>query len=524
MAGIFVVSRPTGLRQSAPRETPFGPFDGSADPARPTDERARRLDKTWLTPPEGGWSWGGSLLLLGLLLQPYLLVLVVDLPLRQKVGTAGVMSFFLINISIFACAVILKYDWRISRRASTGWLAAALAFIAVQNIPFALLGITGSAYTDYAVSIGITQIPVALVLLVLTVMATSPGRAPLRNPLPVGVGLGVVAGATRLLLVHNDLDPTLDLSSAWRSVLVAADVVIIAAVVVRLLRSPVFPPWVRGRVAVLVLCLMVAKMLHEGRQPSAPSPLAIVIGSIGAVVLCGTAVAMFRQTLADNSRRLVSLAHRAATAEANVRHGKEKMHELHATIAGVAQASRLLIQIDTPLGPRRDRLERMLDSEMARLERMLSERGTQPVTAVALDEVLQPLVDSQRTLGSRVVYEPSAHRVLGRFDDIAEAVHILLHNAARHAPGAPAQVSTVRSGDTVEIRVADQGPGVPAEMRDSLFQWGTRRPGSPGQGIGLQLARRLVLEQDGNLRLETHDEHPGAVFVITLPAAPEEQW
>lgn len=524
MAGIFVVSRPTGLRQSAPRETPFGPFDGSADPARPTDERARRFDKTWLTPPDGGWSWGGSLLLLGLLLQPYLLVLVVDLPLRQKLGTAGLMSFFLINIAILACAVILKYDWRISRRATTGWLSATLAFVAVQNIPFALLGISGSAYTAYAMTIGITQVPVALVLLGFTVLATSPTRAPLRNPLPVGIGLGALVAAVRLLLVHNDLDPTLDLSGGWRAALVAANLIVIAAVVARLLRARIMPPWVRGRVAILIVCLTFAKLLHQGAQTTTPSPVAIVVGSVGAVVLCGTAVAMFRQTLADNSRRLVSLAHRAATAEANVRHGKEKMHELHATIAGVAQASRLLIQIDAPLGPKRARLERMLDSEMARLERMLSERGTQPVTEVALDDVLQPLVDAQRTIGCRVDHEPSGQRVLGRGDDIAEAVHILLHNASRHAPGAPTCVTAARVGDTVEIRVADQGPGVPAAMRESLFQWGTRRPGSPGQGIGLQLARRLMLEQDGNLRLEPDDGHSGAVFVMTLPAAPEEKW
>jgi signal transduction histidine kinase len=157
---------------------------------------------------------------------------------------------------------------------------------------------------------------------------------------------------------------------------------------------------------------------------------------------------------------------------------------------------------------------------MARLERLLARRGQQPVSDLCLDDVLLPLVESQRTLGTDVSFRPSGLRAQGRPDDVAEVVHILLSNVARHAPGARVTISAERYGSTVEVRVCDDGPGVPAELHDSLFAWGTRSAKSPGQGIGLQLAKRLMLEQAGNLTLESTGRPGGATFVLTIPGSP----
>ena len=62
----------------------------------------------------------------------------------------------------------------------------------------------------------------------------------------------------------------------------------------------------------------------------------------------------------------------------------------------------------------------LLDSEMARLERMLTRRGQQPVADLSLDDVLLPLVESQRTLGTDVRYGPRACGRRARADDVAE--------------------------------------------------------------------------------------------------------
>ena len=92
---------------------------------------------------------------------------------------------------------------------------------------------------------------------------------------------------------------------------------------------------------------------------------------------------------------------------------------------------------------------------------------------------------------------------MGRADDIAEVVNVLLENAAVH--GGPDAVSVGVSRDLdghgVTVTVSDQGPGIPPELRERLFDWGVSRPGSPGQGIGLHVAADITHELGGRLEL-----------------------
>jgi len=278
-------------------------------------------------------------------------------------------------------------------------------------------------------------------------------------------------------------------------------------------------PWARSRL-MLGFALVTASVsfpTEAGYEPA--SVVRVCLGMVAATLLAATAVAVARSTFRTNGRRLVTLAHRAATAEAALRHDEERRHELNATLAGVAQASRVLLQEGGPKGAPRARLQRMLDGEMARLERMLAERKQEQRVRLSVDEVIQPLVTVQRTLGHDVAWEPGGLHGVGLADDLSEVVHILLTNAVRHAPGSRAEVTTRLVGSAVEISVADEGPGIDPGVRRDLFTWGARRPGSPGSGIGLQLGRRLMIEQGGDLRLAEPDGHAGAVFVVTIPAA-----
>ena len=74
-------------------------------------------------------------------------------------------------------------------------------------------------------------------------------------------------------------------------------------------------------------------------------------------------------------------------------------------------------------------------------------------------------------------------------------------------------------GGRAVYRVADDGDGVPEQLRGSLFDVGvTTKQG--GWGVGLSLARRIVVEVHGGaLRLE--DSDAGAVFALELPLAEE---
>jgi signal transduction histidine kinase len=94
----------------------------------------------------------------------------------------------------------------------------------------------------------------------------------------------------------------------------------------------------------------------------------------------------------------------------------------------------------------------------------------------------------------------------------------LFENAVLSSEG-PIRVacSARRSDETAVIAVEDDGPGLPAEVRDRVFEpFVTSRPG--GTGIGLAVCRQIVLEHDGTIGVESKPGGP-TVFTIRLPVA-----
>lgn len=91
----------------------------------------------------------------------------------------------------------------------------------------------------------------------------------------------------------------------------------------------------------------------------------------------------------------------------------------------------------------------------------------------------------------------------------------LLSNAARYAGGATALTVRERAG-LVELTVTDAGPGIPDDVRASLFQQ-YRRGSGYRPGLGLFISREVARANGGDL---THAEGPGggSVFRLTLPA------
>jgi two-component system sensor histidine kinase KdpD len=96
----------------------------------------------------------------------------------------------------------------------------------------------------------------------------------------------------------------------------------------------------------------------------------------------------------------------------------------------------------------------------------------------------------------------------------------LLDNARSYAADSPVEVVARQAGDTVELRVVDHGPGIPASERERVFDQfyrveSGRRP--EGTGMGLAICRGIMLAHGGTLRVET-TPGGGASFVLTLPA------
>jgi signal transduction histidine kinase len=199
---------------------------------------------------------------------------------------------------------------------------------------------------------------------------------------------------------------------------------------------------------------------------------------------------------------------------------RDRLHEVRATVAGIGLTYRLLTDHDVQLSSAdRSRLEVLYDQEITRLERILRDEATPLVDGpVDVGSVVDPLVESLRVRGHRVAWEGTELMAVGRGDDIAEIVHVLLENAARHAPGAKASVRVETSPTQLFLTVSDDGPGVPSDLAPRLFDRGVRGPESPGEGIGLDIARRLARQMGGDLFLDPVSDRRGASFTVVLRA------
>jgi two-component system, NtrC family, sensor kinase len=78
-------------------------------------------------------------------------------------------------------------------------------------------------------------------------------------------------------------------------------------------------------------------------------------------------------------------------------------------------------------------------------------------------------------------------------------------------------VSTRKLGGKVEIKVADNGNGIPQKVLDKVFQpFFTTKPTGQGTGLGLSLSYDIVKAHGGELKVETK-EGAGATFILQLP-------
>ncbi|RLM56559.1 PAS domain S-box protein [Halobellus sp. Atlit-31R] len=97
----------------------------------------------------------------------------------------------------------------------------------------------------------------------------------------------------------------------------------------------------------------------------------------------------------------------------------------------------------------------------------------------------------------------------------------LLTNAVQHNDEDVPEVTvsaTLDQRESVRVRVADNGPGVPDPQKDDIFGKGEKGLDSSGTGLGLYLVRTLVETYGGDVWVEDNDPE-GAVFVVELPLA-----
>jgi signal transduction histidine kinase len=166
------------------------------------------------------------------------------------------------------------------------------------------------------------------------------------------------------------------------------------------------------------------------------------------------------------------------------------------------------------------RLDRFVGNltDMARRGNARDGDSAGPTELRPLFDDLCLLVDSRaRRAGARIVAAPAEVSVGAPREPLAQALLNLLLNALAHAPeGSVVELGAEPRAGHIAIHVRDHGPGIPAELRERIFE--PFHTDSGGTGLGLTVVRRLAQEHEWSLDL-VDAQGGGAEFRLTVPAA-----
>lgn len=200
-------------------------------------------------------------------------------------------------------------------------------------------------------------------------------------------------------------------------------------------------------------------------------------------------------------------------------------HELRSPLARLKMAFAML---DDAAPAQRERLAHEIDVNIAELDALVEEvllaSRLEAGSAVGETHAVELLaLGAEEAARAEACFEPEtdAARVQGQERLLRRALRNLLDNARRYGgPDVQLELRPVAGG--YEFTVADRGPGVPAELRERIFEPFYRLPGhaelAGGVGLGLSLVKQIAERHGGSVRCLPRDGG-GSRFVIFLPTA-----
>jgi signal transduction histidine kinase len=211
-------------------------------------------------------------------------------------------------------------------------------------------------------------------------------------------------------------------------------------------------------------------------------------------------------------------------------------HELRTPLAAVYGAARTLQRTASIEERVRDQLIGIIGNQAERLGRIVDDILTasraaageskgppEPFDTVAVAEAV--VHDAAARTGRPIILDAEERpRATGSPEDLRRVLDNLVDNAVKYTPDtAPIEVRVANGGETVRIAVVDNGPGIPRNEQDRIFERFYRldpdmASGVGGTGLGLYIAKQLVERMGGRLVVTSEPGH-GATFVTEMPSA-----
>jgi len=177
-----------------------------------------------------------------------------------------------------------------------------------------------------------------------------------------------------------------------------------------------------------------------------------------------------------------------------------------------------------------DRLNRFTEHmvELAKLQSHQLVIHPEPSSVQEIVEAAASRLENKlrdRTLEISIAVDASHVRADAKL--ISEVLYNILDNALKYSRSGSRVVisTTLDGGSSAMFRVEDEGLGIPAALRQEVFQRFYRSPDSQhaigGLGMGLAIARGIVQAHGGKIWIEDAQSHRGAAVCFTIPAAAE---
>lgn len=320
----------------------------------------------------------------------------------------------------------------------------------------------------------------------------------------------------------------------------------------------------------------VDSILRAERRAMLPFIIAAGIVSLGSAVLLAWLIALPLRELAGAADRLrltgakrldvSAFAHRhdeigdlaqaldmmtttlAERIDANERFAADVSHEIKNPLTSIRSAIETLRSVKDPVA--QERLMTIIAADVGRLDRLITDiarasrleaetaRGDpQPIDmAKMLADVVSAYDGARREGEPKVVFRAAVGqaRVSGQDGPLGQVFRNLIDNAKSFSPEVgdvivSVSTETLASGRFVRIEVLDEGPGVPADNLETIFErFYTERPKGAkfggNSGLGLSIARQIIEAHKGRIWAEnvsdlTTGRVLGARFVVLLPSS-----